>query len=85
LDDLLAFGAGFCTFLQAGQDPPTALSNLQTQTENLRAKTGFTGSQATYETIATDALIALCPSEQSSLSPEEQAQLQQVKRNIGAT
>jgi hypothetical protein len=85
LDALLAYGSGFCTFLQAGQDPTTALGNLQTQAQNLQAKTGFTAPQTTYETIATDALIALCPSEQSSLSPDEQAQLQQVKQTIGAT
>jgi hypothetical protein len=84
LDALLAYGAGFCTFLQAGQDPPTAVSNLQTQSENLKAKTGFTGSQTTYNTIATDALIALCPAQQASLTPVEHAQLQQVERSIGA-
>jgi hypothetical protein len=60
LDALLAYGAGFCTFLQSGQDPSTAVSNLQTQAENLKATTGLTQSQTNYETIATDALLALC-------------------------
>jgi hypothetical protein len=85
LDALLAYGAGFCTFLQAREDPPTAVSNLQTQAENLKASTGLTQSQTNYETIATDALLALCPSEQSSLTPEEQAQLRQVQQEIGSS
>jgi hypothetical protein len=83
LTTLLAFGAGYCNLLQNGDDPSAAVSSLQSQAENLTSKTGFTGSQSTYETIATDALISLCPSEQSWLTPDEQAQLQQVRHNLG--
>jgi hypothetical protein len=82
LHALLAYGAAFCTLLQSGEDPATALSNLQSQAQSVESETGFSAPETTYETIATDALIALCPSEQSTLSPTEQAQLQQVQHEL---
>jgi hypothetical protein len=81
---LLADGAGFCEFVAAGQDLETAVSNLQTQAQQLESNTGLPASLTTCEIIGTDALIALCPSEQSSLSSSQLAQLQQVEHNLAA-
>jgi hypothetical protein len=82
---LLADGAGFCGFVAAGQNPATAVSNLQRQAQGLQSKTGLSGSLTTYEIIGTDALLTLCPSEQSSLSPSQQAQLRQIEHNLAGT
>jgi hypothetical protein len=84
LDALLAYGAGFCALLADGEDPSTAISNLQTQATNTQSKTGFSGSQTTYETIATDSLIVLCPSEQKVLTQTELAQLKAVEHSLPA-
>lgn len=82
---LLAYGAGFCGFLRAGQDPATALSSLESQAQNLVSKTGFQGSTADYQSIGTDALIALCPSQQKSLTASEQTLLQQIAHNLAGS
>jgi hypothetical protein len=83
LSALIAYGAGFCTFLQDGLDPVTAIGDLQSQAQQLTSRTGFPGSLPTYEEIGTDALLTLCPSEQGSLSPSQMAQLQQIKQELG--
>jgi hypothetical protein len=85
LDALLAYGAGFCALLKDGEDPSAAISNLQSQAQSLKSRTGFTGSQTTYETIATDSLIALCPSEQSLLTTAQLGQLQQVEHTLAGS
>jgi hypothetical protein len=84
LDAILAYGAGFCELLRDGQDPSTAVASLQTQAGNLQSRTGFSGTEVEYEEIATDALIALCPAEESALSPDEQAELEQVEKTLGS-
>lgn len=85
LNSLLALGSGFCRFLADGTSAATALSDLQSQGQNLTDRTGFSGSQNDYESIGADAILGLCPSEESALTPAEQAQLNQIKQSISGS
>lgn len=82
---LLAYGLAFCSFLQQGASISTAISSLDSQAGEAASDTGFTASQQSDNAIGTDALIVLCPSEQSKLTAAQLAQLQQVRHALGGT
>ena len=82
---VLAYGLAFCSFLQQGASISTAISSLDSQAGEAASDTGFTASQQSDNAIGTDALIVLCPSEQSKLTAAQLAQLQQVRHALGGT
>ena len=71
-----------CSFLQQGYTVPNAISSLDSQAQQAASKTGFASSHESDDAIGTDALIVLCPSEQSKLTPAELAQLQQAQADL---
>jgi hypothetical protein len=84
LSAILAYGSGFCVFVENGEAPSDAVTSVQTGAQKIAAKTHFpASSNTTFESIATAALLALCPAEQAALSPQEFAQLRQIEQELG--
>jgi hypothetical protein len=84
LDAILTYGSGFCVFLQDGDTPAEALVAVAAGAQKIESSTHFPASTTTFESIASAALLTLCPSEQTSLSAAEQTQLRQISKELGA-